>query len=380
MTIERVPFFDRTRGDAALSGELGEAFLRVLRSGQFILGREVEAFEEAAAAYLGVPFAIGVSSGSDALTLALLALGIGRGDEVICPAYTFFATAGSIARLGARPVFADIDPFTYQLDPASAAARLGPRTRAIVPVHLFGQCADLEALAALGDRPLVEDATQAFGADASPGRRAGSTGDFGCFSFFPTKNLGGFGDGGLVTTKSPVLAETARMLRAHGARVKHHHTRVGFNFRLDALQAALLSVKLPEVEASIARRIEHAQAYDQRLGEAALEGRLTLPRASGARATFNQYVVRVHGEGRRDALRAFLAERRVGTEIYYPVPLHLQPCFASLGQGVGSLPVAEAAARETLALPIFPELTPAELDFVVDQIVAFFGGRGEALR
>ncbi len=376
MTIDQVPFFDRRRADAPLEGALTEAFLRVLRSGQFIQGREVEGFEQACAAHLEVPFAIGVSSGSDALALSLLTLGVGRGDEVICPAYTFFATAGAIARLGARPVFADIDAGTYLLDPASVAARIGPRTKAIVPVHLFGQCADLEALAALSDLPIVEDAAQAFGAEASDGRRAGAIGAFGTFSFFPTKNLGGFGDGGLVTTRSAVLAESARTLRSHGARVKHHHTRIGYNFRLDALQAALLSVKLGGVDAGIAGRSEHARAYDLGLGEAGLGERLVLPRAIGARPTWNQYVVRVPGEGERDALRAFLAERRVGTEIYYPVPLHRQPCFASLGQEAGSLPVSEAAARETLALPIFPELTQAEQDFVIAQIRAFFEARG----
>jgi dTDP-4-amino-4,6-dideoxygalactose transaminase len=372
MTIDQVPFFDRRRADLALEGELTAAFQRVLRSGQFIQGREVEAFEQACAAYLGVPFAVGVSSGSDALTLALMCLGVKRGDEVICPAFTFFATAGSIARLGATPIFADVDPHTYLLDPASALAQRTARTRAVVPVHLFGQCVDLDGLAALGDLPILEDAAQAFGAEGKAGQRAGAAGAFGCFSFFPTKNLGGFGDGGLVTTRSPVLAETARLLRAHGARTKNHHTRIGCNFRLDALQAALLGVKLGGVDAGIARRAEHARAYDLAFGEAGLDEQLVLPRSTGARPTWNQYVLRVKGAGRRDALRAFLAERRVGTEIYYPVPLHRQPCFQALGQEEGSLPVAEAAARETLALPIFPELDPAERDVVVAQILAFF--------
>ncbi|MFO0760143.1 MAG: DegT/DnrJ/EryC1/StrS family aminotransferase [Byssovorax sp.] len=373
----RVPFFDRRRGDAAIEGELTEAFLRVVRSGQFILGQEVERFEQAAGAALGVPHALGVSSGTDALLVALMTLGVGRGDEVICPAYTFFATAGSIARLGARPVFCDIDPRTYQIDPGSVAAHVGPRTKAIVAVHLFGQCADLEALSALGDWPMIEDAAQAFGARLSDGQMAGSAGAFGCFSFFPTKNLAGFGDGGLVTTRSPVLLETARAIRSHGARVKHQHGRVGGNFRLDALQAALLSVKLGRVEEGIRRRIAHAEAYGRGLGQAGLGEHLALPAATGARATFNQYVIRVHGPGRRDALRAFLAEHGVGTEIYYPVPLHRQACFADLGQGEGSLPASEAAARETLALPIFPELTPAELDFVIDRIAGFFRAPGE---
>lgn len=381
MSATRVPFFDRTRGDAALEGELTAAFLRVLRSGHYILGREVEAFEEACAAYLGVRHAIGVSSGSDALALALLALGIGPGDEVICPAYTFFATAGAIVRLGATPVFADIDAVTFLIDPASVANRLSSRTRAILPVHLFGQCADLDALATHGDVPLVEDAAQAIGA-ARGGRRAGAMGALGCFSFFPSKSLGGFGDGGLVTTMDDALADRARVLRAHGARPKHHHALVGYNFRLDALQAALLQVKLPGLDALIARRAAIAARYAELFQEAGLAGPLGASGAlkesplglphMGPGATYNQFVIRVRGEGARERLRAFLVERGVGTEVYYPVPLHRQPCFAALGGAEGSLPVAEAAARETLALPIFPELTADEIDHVVEAVRAFY--------
>jgi dTDP-4-amino-4,6-dideoxygalactose transaminase len=380
VSATRVPFFDRTRGDAALSGELTAAFLRVLRSGQYILGREVEALEAACAGYLGVRHAIGVSSGSDALALALLALGIGPGDEVICPAYTFFATASAIVRLGAVPVFVDIDPDTYLVDPASVAARLSPRTRAIVPVHLFGQCADLDALAALCDVPIIEDAAQAIGT-ARGDRRAGSMGTFGCFSFYPSKNLGGFGDGGLVTTRDDALADRARILRAHGAMPKHHHAQVGYNFRLDALQAALLHVKLPGLDALIARRAAVAARYAALFQEAGLAGPngapgdspLGLPRM-GPGVTFNQFVIRVRGAGTRDRLRAFLGERGIGTEVYYPVPLHRQPCFAALGYAEGSMPFAEAAAKETLALPIFPELTEDEIAYVTDAVRAFYRG------
>jgi dTDP-4-amino-4,6-dideoxygalactose transaminase len=375
MAAKRVPFFDRTRGDAAIEGELVAAFQRVVRGGQFILGGEVEAFERACAALLGARHAVGVSSGTDALTVALMALGVGPGDEVICPAYTFFATAGAIARLGARPVFADVEPRGLTLDPAAVARALTARTRAVVPVHLFGRCADLAAIAeAAGGVPVVEDAAQAIGAEHR-GAQAGTVGALGCFSFFPSKSLGGFGDGGLVVTGDDALADRARVLRVHGARPKHHHALVGGNFRLDALQAALLGVKLPHLGAAIARRAAHAARYDALFREAGLAGEaLELPEAAPG-VTFNQYVVRVRGDGARDRLRAFLGERGVGTEIYYPVPLHRQPCFAALGHAEGSCPHAEAAARETLALPIFPELEPDELATVVEQVAAFFATR-----
>ena len=362
----RVPFFDRTRADAALEPELTAAFQRVFRSGQYILGEEVAAFERECAAFIEVPHAVGVSSGTDALIVALLALGVGPGDEVICPAYTFFATASAIARVGATPVLADIDPATYNVDPASVAARVGPRTKAIVPVHLFGLAADMDALREIaGAIPIIEDAAQAFGA-ARRDRKVGALGALGCFSFFPTKNLGGFGDGGLVTTTDDALAARARAIRAHGAAVKHEHTLMGGNFRLDALQAALLRVKLPRVSDGIAARRERASRYRQML---AGEASLTLPPEGG---TLNQFVIRVRGAGARDRLRASLVERGVGTEIYYPRPLHLQPALASLGHAEGSYPHAEAAARETLALPIFPELTEPEIGYVVEQVIAFF--------
>ena len=365
-----VPFFDRTRGDAAIEGELTAAFHRVVRSGRYILGPEVEAFEHECARALGVQHAIGVSSGSDAVLAALMAVGAGPGDEIICPAYTFFATAGAIARLGATPIFVDIHPSTYLIDPAAVAARISPRTRAIVPVHLFGRCADMDALRALTSLPIIEDAAQAFGATLGQ-RSAGAIGTLACFSFFPTKNLGGFGDGGLVTTRDPALAARVRALRAHGAPEKNRHTEVGGNFRLDALQAALLRVALPRMNAALAARRRNAALYDQGLAGAAISD-IVLPEG-GQGATYNQYVIRVRGADVRDRLRAHLTSRGVGTEVYYPVALHRQPCFAALGLGEGSLPVAEAAARETLALPIFPELTAAEIGLVVAELTSFFG-------
>lgn len=379
MSGARLPFFDRTRGDAALEAELVEAFLRVVRGGHYVLGPEVEAFEAECAAFLGVPHAIGVSSGTDALLVALMALGVGPGDEVVCPAYTFFATAGAIARTGARPVFADVLPGSLNLDPASAARAITPRTRAIVAVHLFGQCAAMDEIlgvAAARDLPVIEDAAQAFGA-AHAGRRAGGLGALGCFSFFPTKNLGGFGDGGLVTTAAADLADRVRLLRAQGARPKHHHVAIGGNFRLDALQAALLRCKLPRVDQAIARRREHAAAYAGGLAAIDTGRALHLPIDPAVLLppghTFNQFVLRLAEPARRDALRASLDRRGIATEIYYPTPLHLQPCFAPLGPAPGSLPVAELAARSSLALPIFPELSAGDRARVLDGLAASLG-------
>jgi dTDP-4-amino-4,6-dideoxygalactose transaminase len=361
-----VPFFDRTRADAAQEAELTAVFQRLLRSGQYILGRELAAFEEAAAAYLGVPHALGVSCGTDALVIALSALDLAPGDEVLCPAYTFFATAGAILRAGGTPALCDVDPLTYLLDPAAVAARRTARTRALVPVHLFG--APLDPAVFGGREPVVEDGAQAFGAWIGD-RRAGALGAFGCFSFFPTKNLGGFGDGGLVVTSDPALAARARALRVHGTVAKHEHHAVGGNYRLDALQAALLAVKLRDLDGALAARRRLAARYAEQLAGLPL----VLP-AEVPGATFNQYVVRVPGEGVRDRLRAHLTARGVGTEIYYPRPLHLQPALAFLGHGAGDFPHAEAASRETLALPIFPELREDEVEVVGEGIAAFFRG------
>jgi dTDP-4-amino-4,6-dideoxygalactose transaminase len=359
---------DVRRQNAPLERELRAAFERVLRSGSYILGAEVERFEEAAAAVAGARFAIGVSSGTDALLLAFMALGIGPGDEVICPAFTFFATAGCIARVGATPVFADSRPESFNIDAAAIEGLITPRTKAIVPVHLFGQAADLEEILELARRHglhVIEDAAQAFGAEYR-GRPVGALGDFGTVSFYPTKNLGAFGDAGLVVTNDPALAARARLLRNHGAERQYFHSAVGGNFRLDAVQAALLSVKLPLLAEYTARRRRHACEYARLLSGAP---GLLLPVALGDRTHIvNQYTLRA--PGRRDALRAFLTERGIASAIYYPVPLHRQECFRGLGER--RLPVAESLASEALSLPVFPEMTAEEQAAVVDAVVEFY--------
>lgn len=360
----RVPMIDLTRRDPDELAELREAFERVLASGRFILGPEVEAFEAECAAYLGAKHAIGVSSGTDALLVSLMALGIGPGDEVLCPAYSFVATAEVVVRVGAKPVFADIDEATMNLDPEDAARRVTKRTRALLPVHLFGLCADmarLEALAREHGLFVVEDAAQAFGAEHR-GRKAGTMGTFGCFSFFPTKNLGGFGDGGLVVTADDELAARVRSLRQHGARERGRFERIGGNFRLDALQAALLRVELPRVDARIAARRANAARYRERLRDAERAGRIVLPSADPTH-TYNQLVVRCEA---RDALRARLRERGVASEVYYDATLPEQACFGA-GEGP-SLPVAHAASRTSLALPVAPELGVEEVELAADAI------------
>ncbi|MEK7862055.1 MAG: DegT/DnrJ/EryC1/StrS family aminotransferase, partial [Chloroflexota bacterium] len=357
-THTKVPLLDLTRTEPSLLAELREAFERVLRSGQYIMGPELTAFESECAAFIGAKHALGVSSGTDALILALMALGVGPADEVICPTYAFFATAGAIWRVGARPIFVDIDPSTYNCAPAAIRAKIGSRTRAIIPVHLYGQSADMDAiLAAAGDVPVIEDAAQAIGAKCGA-TQVGALGTFGCFSFFPSKNLGCLGDGGLLTTDDARLAEKARILRVHGAEPKYYHHVVGGNFRLDALQAAFLRAKLPKLPAGTAARRRNAAKYRERFEEAGVvaespievgPGEIGLPFARRDH-TYNQFVVRVQS---RDELRKWLASRGIGTEVYYPVPLHEQDCFASLQHRVGEFPHAERAARETLALPIF---------------------------
>lgn len=372
MTISTVPLLDLSRTHAPLEAELQAAFTRVLHANSYILGAEVTQFEQACAAYLGVKHAIGVSSGSDALLLALMALDIGPGDEVICPSYTFFATAGAIWRLGAKPVFADIDSRSYNLDLEQVEALITPRTKALIPVYLFGQTVALGPLKALCQRhglALVEDAAQAIGA-AWQGQKAGSVGEFGCFSFFPSKNLGGFGDGGLLTSQDDQLAEKARILRTHGSKPKYYHHYVGGNFRLDALQAALLAVKLPHTDSYAQGRQAKATRYTTYLEAAGLAERIQLPQALSADYThvFNQYVIRLPDAAQRDSLQAWLSKRKIGSAIYYPVPLHLQTCFSALGYQSGALPASEACAQTTLALPIFPELSDAEQDYVVEAI------------
>lgn len=380
----KVPLLDVRRQNLPLEAELAGAFQRVLKSGQFILGREVEDFETAAAAVAGVKFAIGVSSGTDAILVALMALGIGPGDEVICPSFTFFATAGCIARVGARPVFADSCPECFNVNPASIEPLVTDRTKAIIPVHLFGQAADLKPImefARARGLAVIEDAAQAFGAEYR-GKPVGSFGDFGTISFFPSKNLGALGDAGLVVTNDPELAEKARLLRNHGAEQRYFHRMVGGNFRLDALQAALLSVKLPYLAEYTALRQRHAAAYNHALAQGTGRGavELVLPVNHPDRDHIaNQYTLRVRrtkewrGDANpRDVLRSFLEERGIASAIYYPLPLHKQECFRSFGP-YRALPVAEALAEEVISLPVFPELAPAEHAAVSTAIQDFLG-------
>lgn len=364
-----MPLLDLKAQYGVLRDEIRAAMDRVIESQHFILGPEVEALEHEVAAYSQCRHGIGVSSGTDALLVALMAIDLRPGDEVITTPYTFFATAGSIARLGGRPVFVDIDPRTYNLDPAGIEAAITPRTRAIMPVHLFGQMADMDPIMAIAERHglmVVEDAAQAIGAEYK-GRRAGSIGHLGCFSFFPSKNLGGFGDGGMVTTNDAGLADRVKLLRGHGAKPKYYHRMVGGNFRLDALQAAVLRVKLKYLDEWTAGRQRNAATYRQLFAEAGAQ--VGLPADAGhGRHIYNQFVIR---SDRRDALMAHLKAQQVGTEIYYPVPMHLQECFAELGHRAGDFPISEAAAQETLALPIYPELTPEQLRAVVDAVQEF---------
>ena len=370
MADVRVPLLDLTAQYAPLRDDILSAITRVCDSQRFIGGPEVEGLERELASDLGVEEAVGLSSGTDALLVALMALGIGPGDEVITPTFSFFATAGAVSRVGATPVFVDVDAATYNIDTDAVRARLTPRTRAIIPVHLYGQCPDMDPLMAIADEagvPVVEDAAQAIGARYRD-RPAGGIGRCGCFSFFPSKNLGAFGDAGLLTTNDRALAREVRLLRNHGAEPKYFHHRIGGNFRLDAMQAAVLRVKLPHLERWTAMRRANADRYDRLLDAAGLAGTVTRPARMADRThIFNQYVVRVP---RRDAVRAALDRAGVSTEIYYPVPFHLQECFAALGHRSGDFPRAEAAAAEVLALPIFPELTEGQQRAVVSALKA----------
>ena len=384
-----VPLLDLKAQYRTFKAEALAAIEAVCESQHFILGREVSALEAAIAAYSGAPFGVGVSSGTDALLLALMALDIGPGDAVITSSYSFFATGGTIARVGARPLFLDIDPGTFNLSPAAVEGFIagactrgsnglvhtatGARVKALMPVHLYGQCADMGRLGAAARGAglrTIEDAAQAIGSEYLGGRRAGSMSDVGCFSFFPSKNLGAFGDAGLCTAGEPVLAERLRVLRVHGGKPKYFHSEIGGNFRIDELQAAVLNVKLRHLDAWTEGRQRNAATYQELFRAAGLEGAVTLPRAvPGYRHIYNQYVVRV---AERDRLKQHLLDHGVGCEIYYPVPLHLQPCFGYLGGRPGDCPEAERAAAETLALPIYAELARADLEYVVDVVRAFY--------
>ncbi|MCB1069069.1 MAG: DegT/DnrJ/EryC1/StrS family aminotransferase [Kiritimatiellae bacterium] len=373
-----VPLLDLKAQYQNIKDEIDEAVQRVFTSQGFILGPEVEACEQALAAYCGSPHAIGVSSGSDALLMCLMAEGIGPGDEVITSPYTFFATGGAIWRVGAKPVFVDICPSSYNLCPQKIESAITAATRAIIPVHLYGQLAEMEAIMALArdhDLLVIEDAAQAIGAEHQ-GKRAGSIGDYGCFSFFPSKNLGGAGDGGLITTGNADRAERLRRLRNHGMHPKYYHSDVGGNFRLDAIQAAVVSVKLKHLDTWTEQRQANAVRYRALFASAGLPpDAIALPEVTVDRHVFNQFVVRAQ---HRDALRQHLLNHQVGCEIYYPVPLHLQDCFASLGYTEGAMPESERAARETLALPIFPELTDDQAKEVVQAIATFYADKQQA--
>ncbi len=384
-----VPLLDLKPQYDSIRDEINEAMQRVIESQRFVMGPEVSKLEETIAEYCGAKYGIGVSSGTDALLVALMALDIGPGDEVITTPYTFFATGGAVARVGARPIFCDIDPVTFNLDPDAVAVfirddcerkgdslvhrRTDGRIKALLPVHLYGQLADLGPLMQLAranNLRVIEDAAQAVGSEYHDGRRAGSIGDIGCFSFFPSKNLGAFGDGGLCTANDPELAERLRVLRVHGGKPKYHHALIGGNFRLDALQAAILSVKFKYLDDWTKARQENANFYNQAFGAGIPGSRVETPQClDGYRHIYNQYIIRAE---RRDELREFLTASNVGTEIYYPVPLHQQKCFEYLGYSTDEFPESDKAARESLAIPIYPELSEEQKQYVVDQISAFY--------
>jgi dTDP-4-amino-4,6-dideoxygalactose transaminase len=365
-----IPLLDLKAQYASIKNEVNAAIGDVLESQHFILGPKVDDCEKAIAAYSNCSYGIGVSSGSDALLACLMAENIGPGDEVITTPYTFFATIGAIARLGATPVFVDINPATYNLDVSQIAARITKKTRVVMPVHLFGQVADMDPimnLAQANGLVVIEDAAQAIGAEYK-GRRAGSIGHYGCFSFFPSKNLGAIGDAGMIVTNDAQRAEKLRVLRGHGAKPKYYHRLVGGNFRLDAIHAAVVSAKLPHLDSWTAARQRNAKRYDELFREAELP--IGLPVVATNRHIFNQYVIR---SASRDQLQAFLKQKGVGSEVYYPVSMHLQDCFAYLGIEAGAFPESERAARESLAIPVYPELNDSQARYVVESIGEFVG-------
>lgn len=375
----KIPFFDLKMQFQSIEEEIKQALAEVFKTQQFILGPKVEEFENVIAKYCNTNYAIGVASGSDAILLSLMAVGIGYGDEVIIPSFTFFATAGSVSRTGAIPVFVDIDPETYNIDSTKIEEKITERTKAIIPVHLFGQCADMNPILEIAKRRklfVIEDAAQAIGALYKPnfndeGKKAGQMGDLGCFSFYPTKNLGGFGDGGMVVTNNSDLAEKVRILRVHGSKTKYFHKLIGINSRLDAIQAAILLAKFKYLERWIEERQKRAKFYNLLFNETpSILQLIKLPKTQyNNRHIFNQYVIRV---SQRNRLREFLSNEGIGTDIYYPLPLHLQECYSFLKYKKGDLPNSEKASEETLALPIYPELTEDQQIFVVDRIRKFY--------
>jgi dTDP-4-amino-4,6-dideoxygalactose transaminase len=376
-----VPLLDLNAHHEPLRQEILAALEKTFRSNAFILGPDVGKLEERVAAYCQAMYGIGVTSGTDALLLALMALGIGTGDEVVTTPYSFFATAGVIVRLGAKPVLVDIDPTTYNIDPAKITSVLTDKTKAIIPVHLYGQCADMAPIMDIAKRhnlSVIEDAAQAIGSEHRDGRRACSMGTIGCLSFFPSKNLGCLGDGGMAITNDSELAERMRILRVHGSKPKYYHKVIGGNFRLDTIQAAVLNVKLNYLDGWTKRRQENAERYELLFRQSGLveRGKVRLPeavyRSEGVKHyhIYNQFVLRVE---RRDALMEHLKQKGIGAEIYYPVPFHLQECFQYLGHKKGDFPESERAANETIAIPIYPELTPAQQTEVVEAIATFYG-------
>jgi dTDP-4-amino-4,6-dideoxygalactose transaminase len=363
----KVPFLDLKRQYSAIKKEMDEAVFSVLSNTQFILGPEVKSLEEKIAAYCGTKFAIGVASGTDALLLSLRACGVKPEDEVITTSFSFFASAGVISRLGANPVFVDIDMETYNINPAQIEKKITPKTKAIMPVHLFGQCADMDPIMDVAKKhnlKVVEDAAQAIGAEYKE-RKAGAIGDWGCFSFFPSKNLGGAGDGGMVTTDDPEMAEMVRILRVHGSKPKYYHSTIGYNSRLDTLQAAILSVKLKYLDEWTKKRREHAEVYNSAFKDLDM---ITPKAESFNYHIYNQYTIAVKN---RDELRNYLKEKQIGHDTYYPVPLHLQECYKFLGYKKGDLPVSEKKAEEVVSIPIYPELTKEEQEYVISTIKGF---------
>ena len=370
--ILQVPLLDIPASYEQILADVEKKISEVIRSGRFILGPVVEELEARIADYCGTKYAVGVSSGTDALLVSLMAAGVGEGDEVITTPFTFFATAGSIARVGAHPVFVDIEPETFNIDPKQIENKITGKTRALMPVHLYGQCANMDSILEMAREhglAVIEDAAQAIGSEYK-GQRAGSIGDYGCLSFFPTKNLGGFGDAGMVTMSSKELYERVKILRVHGSEPKYFHKTIGGNFRVDAIQAAVVLAKLNYLDHWTEQRRQNAKTYKKLFEEKGLLDSLKLPSEATPRHVYNQYVIRV--KDYRDDLHQFLTKNHVATEIYYPLPLHLQECFGNLGYHQGDFPVAERVANEVLALPVYPELTENQLEYVVKMIAHFF--------
>jgi dTDP-4-amino-4,6-dideoxygalactose transaminase len=370
--VNSVPLVNVPATHHDLWNDVEDQMAGVVRSGMFILGPKVAELEEQVANYCQTKYAVGVSSGTDALLISLMAADVGPGDEVITTPFTFFATIGSIIRTGAHPVLVDIDPVTFNIDPKKLEEKITPKTRAIIPIHLYGQCADMDPILELANShgiSVIEDAAQAIGSEYKF-KRAGSFGDYGCFSFFPTKNLGGFGDGGIVTVSKDENYEKLKLLRVHGSKPKYYHKLVGGNFRLDALQAGVLCAKLPRLEKWTQRRRENSANYNKLILENGLADKVQSPQEIFPRHIYNQYVVRV-GEN-RDSIREFLGQNKIGSEVYYPIPLHLQECFQSLGYKDGDFPVSEKAAKETLALPISHEVTLDQQVYVIEKMKQFF--------